>query len=97
MTYVVQAVWTAREGEEDAVAGILRALTPLSRAEPGNLSYEAHVCADDPRRFMIFERYADEAAFAAHRDSEHFRRLVVGDCLARLASREVTAYRPLDL
>ncbi|MFF3666190.1 putative quinol monooxygenase [Microtetraspora malaysiensis] len=95
MAYVVLAIWTARDGEENAVADIIRTITPLSRAEPGNLGYEAHVCADDPRRFMIYERYVDAAAFEAHRASEHFQKYVVGDCLARLASREVTAYEPL--
>lgn len=96
MTYVVQAVWTAREGEERAVADIIRLITPLSRQEPGNLCYQAQVATDDPRRFMIYERYVDEAAFEAHRASEHFQKYVVGDCLARLASREVTTFQALD-
>ncbi|MFD1929939.1 MULTISPECIES: putative quinol monooxygenase [Nonomuraea] len=96
MAYVVQAVWTARAGEENAVADIIRIITPLSRQEPGNLGYQAHVCVDDPRRFMIYERYVDAAAFEAHRASAHFQKYVVGDCLARLASREVVAYEPLD-
>lgn len=96
MAYVVQAVWTARDGEETAVADIIRIITPLSRQEPGNLAYQAHVSIDDPRRFMIYERYEDAAAFAAHRASAHFQEYVIGDCLARLASREVVAYEPLD-
>ncbi|MER6945322.1 putative quinol monooxygenase [Nonomuraea sp. NPDC000554] len=95
MTYVVQAVWTARDGEENAVADVIRRITPPSRQEPGNLVYQAHVSAEDPRRFMIYEEYTDAAAFEAHRASEHFQKHVVGDCLARLASREITVYEPL--
>ncbi len=95
MTYVVQAVWTARDGEESAVADIIRLITPLSRQEPGNLAYQAHVSIDEPRRFMIYEEYVDAAAFQAHRASDHFQEHVVGDCLARLESREITTYTPL--
>ncbi|MFC6885850.1 MULTISPECIES: putative quinol monooxygenase [Actinomadura] len=95
MTYVVMAEWTALDGEESAVAETLRVLTPLSRAEPGNLTYRAHVSDSDPRRFLIYEEYVDAAAFEAHRASPHFQEHVVGDCLARLASREITVYRPL--
>lgn len=95
MSYFVQAVWTARDGEEAAVADLVRRMTAPSRQEPGNLSYRAHVDADDPRRFVILEEYADAAAFDAHRASPHFQELVAGDCLARLASREVSVLTPL--
>ncbi|MFV2177227.1 putative quinol monooxygenase [Actinomadura sp. LOL_016] len=95
MSYIVQAVWTARDGEEAAVADIVRRMTPPSREEPGNLAYQAHVDSADPRRFVIIEEYVDAAAFEAHRASPHFRELVAGDCLSRLASREVTVLERL--
>ncbi|MFD0903740.1 putative quinol monooxygenase [Actinomadura sediminis] len=95
MSYIVQAVWTARDGEESAVADIVRRMTPPSREEPGNLSYQAYVDSEDPRRFVILEEYVDADAFAAHRASPHFQELVVGDCLARLASREITVLERL--
>ncbi|HVO55699.1 MAG TPA: putative quinol monooxygenase [Solirubrobacterales bacterium] len=88
MAYVVIARWTAREGEEGAVAAALGEMIEPSRAEPGNLAYQVHRDPENPRRFVIYERYVDEAAYAAHAASDHFQRHAVGDALDRLASRE---------
>ena len=33
---------------------------------------------DEPRTFVLYERYDDEAAFQAHRESEHFKKLRAG-------------------
>ncbi len=88
MSYVVIARWVAREGEENAVAAALAQMIEPSRAEPGNLGYQVHRDPDHPRLFVIYERYVDEDAYAAHGASDHFQRLAVGDALDRLASRE---------
>ncbi len=88
MAYVVIARWTAKPGEEGAVAAALAQMVEPSRAEPGNLAYQVHRDPEDPRLFVIYERYADEAAYAAHGASEHFRRFAVEDALDRLAARE---------
>jgi len=40
-------------------------MTPLSRAEEGNLFYQAQVNAEDPCTFFIYEQYVDEAAYEA--------------------------------
>ena len=90
MTVVLAVTWVASEGERDAVADLLRRLMPLSRAEPGCLQYDAHRDPDDPDRFFLFERYADQAAFDAHAASPHFQELVLGEALPRLASRQRT-------
>ena len=42
MAYVVCAKWTAKEGKEDRLAEICDEMTEPSRAEPGNLFYQAH-------------------------------------------------------
>ncbi|OJU80373.1 MAG: antibiotic biosynthesis monooxygenase [Solirubrobacterales bacterium 70-9] len=88
MAYVVIAYWTAKDGEEDAVAAALTNLTEPSRAEPGNLAYVVHRDPEDARRFVIYEQYADEAAYQAHAESEHFRRFGKEDGIPRLSSRE---------
>ncbi|MDX6653968.1 MAG: hypothetical protein QOH18_678 [Solirubrobacterales bacterium] len=88
MAYVVIARWTAKEGEEDAVAAALTGLIEPSRAEPGNLTYVVHRDPEDARRFVIYEGYVDADAYAAHADSDHFRRLGIEDGIPRLASRE---------
>lgn len=92
MDYVVIARWTAREGEEEAVAAAVEAMIGPSRAEPGNHAYQVHRDPEDPRVFLIYERYADEAAYQAHAASEHFQRIAVGGALGLLESRERSFY-----
>jgi quinol monooxygenase YgiN len=88
MAYVVIAKWTARPGQVPAVEAALRRLIAASRAEPGNLVYQCHRDPTDPRVFLIYERYADEAAFAAHSASPHFKEHALQDGIPRLESRE---------
>ncbi len=92
MAYVVLAKWTARTGEEDAVAAAIDALIEPSRAEPGNLAYQPHRDPADPRVFLLYEQYADVAGYQAHGESEHFQRYAVQDAIPRLESRERSFY-----
>jgi autoinducer 2-degrading protein len=96
VTIVLAVTWVAKDGEADAVAELLRQVTPLSRAEPGCLQYDVHRDRDDRNRFFLFERYVDEAALEAHGASPHFRQLVFEEALPRLASRERRYLAPLD-
>ena len=96
MAYAVIATWQAKEGEEDACREILRTMAPLTRAEPGCRMYIAQQSNDDPRTFVLYEQYDDEAALEAHRESEHFKRYVSGDAVKRLEKRFATFYTTLD-
>jgi quinol monooxygenase YgiN len=95
MAYVVSALWTAKQGEEDRIARIIEELTPPSREEPGNLFYQAHRSPDDTRLFYLYEQYVDEAGYQAHQDSDHFQRLVVGEAIPNLESRERAFYETM--
>ena len=57
----------------DEVAESLRLLTAESRKEPGCMTYVPHQLQDDPDTILIYEQYRDDAAFAAHRESAHFK------------------------
>jgi len=92
MAFVVLARWTAKPGEEAAVAAALEALIEPSRAESGMLLYQPHRDPQDPRVFLIYEQYVDQDAYRAHGESPHFARHGHGDALPRLASRERTFY-----
>ncbi len=94
--FVVIARWEAKPGEEEAVANVLRTMTPLTRAEPGCRMYIAHRSTEDPRSFLIYEQYEDEAALQAHRESEHFKVHVLRDGVNRLAQRDAAFYEFLD-
>ena len=96
MSYVVIATWRARQGEEESCREILRAMTPLTRQEPGCQMYIAHQSLDDPRTFVLYERYDNEVAFQAHRETEHFKRHVLGDAVNRLEERFAKFFEPLD-
>jgi len=95
MAYVVSALWTAKEGEEERIARICEEMTPVSRQEPANLFYQCHRSPEDPRLFYLYEQYADEAGYQAHQDSEHFQRLVVGEAIPHLESRERAFYETM--
>jgi quinol monooxygenase YgiN len=47
--------------------------TRASRAEPGCISFDWYRSAEDPNLYVLIEVFRDEAAGAAHVDSDHFR------------------------
>ena len=93
MAYVVSAKWRAKEGKEERLLEVIREMTPPSRAEPGNVFYQAQRSLEDPRLFYLYEQYVDEAGYHAHQDSEHFTRLVKQEAIPELlAAREREFY-----
>ena len=87
MEFVVIAQYTVRAGEEGRVEAALTTMRTLSRAEPGNLDYQVLRDPQEPGRFVLYERYVDEAAFQAHLATEHFTTWLRGEVLPRLAER----------
>jgi quinol monooxygenase YgiN len=99
MTIALTAKWTAKQGHEDKVHQAVVELAKLSRREPGNLFYQPNRDPDNPRVFLFYEQYVDQAAFEAHFASEHVQRLAVETAIPLLESRERTFYEtvgPLD-
>jgi (4S)-4-hydroxy-5-phosphonooxypentane-2,3-dione isomerase len=94
--YVVVAKWVARQGEEDAVEQILRENGAESRREQGCRTFAVSRSTEEPRTYLLYEEYDDEAAFQAHRASEHFKRYVLDDAVNRLEGRSATFYESLD-
>ena len=87
MTYVVIARWTAKPGNEEAVAASLEQLAPLSRRESGCMKYLVNRSLDEPKVFLLYEEYIDEDAYEAHAASEHFARHALGEGIPLLESR----------
>jgi len=96
MAYVVTAKWTAKEGEEEAVAAAVSKLIEPSRAEPASVFYQCHRDPENPRVFFFYEQYTDEEGYKAHGASEHFERYAFGDAIPRLESRERAFYVTWD-
>ncbi len=88
----VTATWEACEGESEAVADILARFAPKAREERGVKLFLVHRGVANPAQFMFYELFEDEAAFAAHQQTEHFRSLILGEGVPRLAKRERVQY-----
>jgi len=86
--FVVTAFWEARDGEEDAVAAILSRFAPKVRQEPGVMMFVVHRSRTEPGKFFFYEVFKNEDAFGAHQQTEHFKTLVAGEALPKLAKRE---------
>jgi quinol monooxygenase YgiN len=88
------ATWEAKEGQADAIADILRRMASAVKSEPGTLIFWPHRSPSDDGVFFLYELFADEAAFAAHQQTEHFKTLVIGQALPKLARRERVQLTP---
>jgi quinol monooxygenase YgiN len=86
------ARYTITAGKEDEVLALLPKLTEAARAEPGNIAFTAYRQLDDPRGCVLLERYASREALAAHRETAHFKDLVLGQIVPRLDSRVVDEF-----
>ena len=71
MTLTIFGRFHAAPGNEAALEAAMRAVTPPSRAEEGCVSIAMYRSTEDPRLFFIHSVWADEAAFAYHRDLQH--------------------------
>jgi quinol monooxygenase YgiN len=71
MDLFIFARFHARDGQQDAVASVLRDVIPPTRAEPGCGAIDAYRSTRDLRRFYIHSRWVDEAAFDRHAELPH--------------------------
>ena len=85
----VFAKWQVKEGHLDAVLNLFSQLVEQTRREEGNLFYTVHQSNSEPRTFMLYEAYKDEAAVALHRASEHFQTIALGQIIPVLENRDV--------
>jgi quinol monooxygenase YgiN len=86
------ARYTVTAGNEDAVIALIEELANASRTEPGNISFDAYRKTDDPSNIVLLERYASRDAFAAHRATPHFKRLVLEQIVPLLQDRVIDEF-----
>lgn len=60
------AEFTARPDTLARVQQLTQAYAERVREEPGNLQFECFLSRENPRRFVVFERYVDDASFDRH-------------------------------
>jgi len=93
---VVIAQYRTRAGKGDEVASVLALHRPATVAEPGCRAFVVNRSQDDGDRFVLYEQYADEAAFEAHRASPHFKRYIEGQVVPLLAKRSWERYSVVE-
>ncbi len=88
----VIARYTISAGHEDEVLGLLAQAAEAARTEPGNLSFQVYREVGNDREVVLLERYDSPDAFAAHRETPHFKELVQGKIIPRLDNRVIETY-----
>jgi len=90
---VVTAFWEVNSGEEGTVAELLKDFLPQAQREPGVREFQIHQNIAKPREFFFYEVFAGEAAFADHQQTDHFKKIIVGQAMPKLAKRERSQFR----
>jgi quinol monooxygenase YgiN len=91
--FVVAIMLEAKEGEAEAVAEILRVMTAPTMAEPGVKLFLSYRSPTNRSLFFIFELYVNEAGWAAHEATEHFK-MAIKELLPRVTRRERVPFIP---
>jgi len=91
--FVVAIEIDAKAGEEQAVADALAALVTPTMAEPGVKLFLPYRSPTDPKAFFIFELYRNEAGWAEHQRTDHFKAFA-DTMLPRIARRERVPFVP---
>ena len=90
---MVAIVLEAKDGEADALDGILRELAPPTMAEPRVKLFLPYRSPTNRALFFIFELYVDEAGWKAHEATDHFK-AAIKELLPRVTRRERVPFIP---
>src|SRR5262245_44839313 len=90
----VMAVLVARPGKAEDLRALLAGMVGPSRGEQGNVQYDVWRDKADRDRFIVEERYRDEAAAAAHHATPHFAHYA--SRINDLADRTAMVVDPLE-
>ena len=93
---VLKVDMLVKPGTEERCKEYIRILQEHSRKEPGCVQYVGHQSTDDPRRFLFYEVYRDQAALQAHRDAPYFKQYVNGGLDGIMESRTRELYTPVE-
>jgi quinol monooxygenase YgiN len=96
--HVITAEYYTKEGQDDDVAAVLREMVAFSNSdqEPGCVQYIVNRSVEDPRRFLLYEQYDDEAAFNAHMQTALFNEKILGTVVPMLESRVRTQWDVIE-
>jgi len=89
------ARYKAKPGSGDAVAEVLARHIVATRAEKGCVAFDVARSIENPDEFVLYEKYLDDAAFEAHRESPHFKQNILGAVVPMLEERAWQRYEEL--
>jgi quinol monooxygenase YgiN len=93
---VLKVDMLVKPGTEERCKEYIRILQEHSRKEPGCVQYVGHQSTDDPRTFLFYEVYRDQAALQAHREAPYFKQYVNGGLDAIMESRTRELFTPVE-
>ena len=93
MAFTVE--WEVHEGKADTAADIIARFLPEARKEPGVELLMVNRSTANPLHFLFYEVFRDAAAFEAHQQTPHFRKMIVEEALPLLSKRDRLQYVPL--
>lgn len=99
---VIHAVFPIAPEKRDEAEELVEDLVEASNGEEGTIEYRAAWDVSDPNVLRFAEQYEDEAAFAAHGETDHFQEFeaALPDLLAgepRVTQFDVESATELDL
>ena len=93
---LIQAVRFAFAPEDgDRAEALFRELRDASRAESGVIAFEVARGQEKPEVFALWEVYRDSAALDFHKETEHYRRLVINGVRALARERSAELLSPI--
>lgn len=92
----VIARYRTKKAHGDEVAELLVRHSAAARQEPGCLQFDVLRSREDGDVFVLLERYIGEQAFADHRTSPHFKRLIENGVVPLLEQRTWSRYDVLS-
>ena len=95
MSFVLQVALRIKKENVDAFMKKVLENAAHARQEPGCRRFDVLVDPKDPTQAMLYEIYDDEAAFATHQTTEHFKRYIA-DAVPLLEFRERRVWKLAD-
>jgi (4S)-4-hydroxy-5-phosphonooxypentane-2,3-dione isomerase len=86
---------TIKAGHEDEVLEPFHKLQEETRREPGCIMYVVQRSRENPRRYLIYEQYNDQAALDAHRASPHFKKYATDGFYRFVEERQAELFDPI--
>ena len=86
---------TVAVGSEGKVAELFRNLESETRKESGCIMYVVQQSRENPRHFLVYEQYKNEAALEEHRASSHFKKYATDGAFRFVEERQAEFFNPI--